>query len=59
MTFRRATPSAELSSCFIGAAITAFRVAPQFPQNFAVGAFSNPQEAHRTIKSAASFVAKL
>jgi hypothetical protein len=43
---------AELSSCFLGAAVTPFRATPQFPQNFAVGAFSNPHEAHGTMNAA-------
>jgi hypothetical protein len=43
---------AELSLCFIGAAIDPPRAAPEFPRNFAVGAFSNPREAHDAMNGA-------
>jgi hypothetical protein len=43
---------AELLRCFIGAAVTPFTATPQFPQNFAVGAFSNPHDTHGPMKAA-------
>jgi hypothetical protein len=43
---------AEVSSCLAGAPSPLLRAAPQFPQNFALGAFSKPQDTHGDLNAA-------
>jgi hypothetical protein len=43
---------AEVSSCLAGVASPLLRAAPHFPQNFALGAFSKPHDAHDDLNAA-------
>ena len=43
---------AEVSSCLPGVASPLLRAAPHFPQNFALGAFSKPHDAHDDLNAA-------